>query len=537
MGILLPAMHGAALETATVKWVLEPTQVKAARGEIVSIKLKAEIPARYHIYALTEIKDGPLPTVIEIAPPELAALGGEIKHPKPHVEPGLGFDFPIETFAGHVTFEIPLKIADAAPLGEQQAFLALTSQLCDDKNCLFPQRAKLNLTLTIREAERKTGVASEIESTPEPEAPAAPVLSGDEAHIAAAREKGLLAFLWVAMVAGGLALLTPCVFPMLPITVSFFTKRKEVSRRRSIRDAAIYAFGIIGTFTLIGMLFALVFGATSLRTFSVDPWVNLAIAGIFIALALNLFGVFEIPMPTEWLNKVDSGARQGSGVSGILAMAFVFSITSFTCTVPFIGAVLLAASKGEWFMPLLGMLGFSAVFAAPFFVLALFPTLLKSLPKSGGWLNSVKVVMGFLELAAALKFLSTADLGFFDNAPTVLPRELFFGVWCALCLLATLYLLGQFKFAHDSDLQHVGGVRILCALLFLSLALWFCTGLLGNTFGKLEAFIPPASKAEPSRSSAVDPQEQTWIVDDLEAAQAESRRSSKPLFVNFTGFT
>jgi thiol:disulfide interchange protein len=230
---------------------------------------------------------------------------------------------------------------------------------------------------------------------------------------AAASGTGVSAsFVWFAATAGALSLLTPCVFPMVPITVSYFTQHAGTSRSASVRNAIIFALGIIATFTALGLALAILVGATGINQFAANPWVNLFITAIFLGFAFNLLGAYEIQVPPILLNKLDAATRNGasSGTVGALLMGLMFTLTSFTCTAPFIGTLLVTASQGQWQRPLAGMLAYSVIFALPFFILAVVPQWMARLPKSGGWLNSVKVVMGFLEIAAAMKFLSNADL-------------------------------------------------------------------------------------------------------------------------------
>ncbi|MCW8130285.1 MAG: thioredoxin family protein [Planctomycetota bacterium] len=562
------AAHAGAAELPAIEWSLKTPAVEAVPGKTVNVEVLAKLPAGYHTYSMRVFENGPLPTSLKVEPADLVTVVEKIAlAPAPVMKFDKGFNLEIEILEKDTTFTLPVTVSATAKPGTYDVTVTTMSQLCDEKECLLPKRAKLALKLTVVEAPAKTSAEAktppetktEPAKTPDekPEQPAktdkaenpektgetksaSPMtLSRDEQAIADARAKGLWSYFWAAVAAGAGALLTPCVFPMIPITVSFFTKRKEATRAAKVRDAFVYALGIVLTFSIIGMVFAGFFKATALRDFSANGWVNLVIALIFGTLAMNLFGVFEIPLPTEFLSKVDSSARGGGGgVVPILLMAFVFSITSFTCTVPFIGLVLVSASHGEWFMPLVGMLGFSMAFSAPFFLLALFPSVLKSLPKAGGWMNSVKVVMGFLELAAALKFLSTADI-YWNTGAHFLPRELFLGIWIALCVLTTLYLLGLFQFSHDSKVEFVGGVRILASTFFLACAFWLFSGYFGNTFGLLEAFIPQrpeAALAQPSGEPGTAPAEMTWL-SDFDAGVAEGKRTGKPVFVDFTGYT
>jgi thiol:disulfide interchange protein DsbD len=364
------------------------------------------------------------------------------------------------------------------------------------------------------------------------------------------KSEGIGSFLWFAMGAGALALLTPCVFPMIPITVSFFTKRSEKENSKALRDALFYAIGIMLTFTGLGVLLAAVFGATGIRDFAANGWINLFIAAIFVIFALNLFGAFEIQLPSGLMNKLNQKSNAGSGIVSVLLMALTFSITSFTCTVPFVGSTLIAASGGEWFYPILGMIGFSGVFAAPFFLLALFPSLMKKLPKAGGWMNNVKVVMGFVEIAAAIKFLSNADLVWNWG---VLPKELFLAIWVAICLLITIYILGFFRMHHDSKVDGIKASRAIWSIFFCAIGFYFLTGMFGKTLGELDAFLPPAEYRDLMNSSEISTSgtstnllnsnannsqvnEIVWLK-DYEEGLIMAKETGKPVFIDFTGFT
>ena len=357
--------------------------------------------------------------------------------------------------------------------------------------------------------------------------------------------QSIWSFIWLAMSVGALSLLTPCVFPMIPITVSYFTNHGAGNRAGAIRDAVIYALGIILTFTLLGVALAVVFGAAGINKFAANPYINLVITGIFLSFALSLFGAFHIGIPSSVLNKLDAFQRSkeqtgGTGGAGrviaLLLMGLTFSLTSFTCTAPFVGTLLVTAAQGKWFLPVAGMLAFSTVFALPFFVLALAPQLVAQLPKSGGWLNSVKVVMGLLEVAAAMKFLSNADLVWGWG---VFTREVVLASWIAVALLIGLYLLGKFRLALDSPVESLGAVRLLSAIVFLSLGFYFLTGLFGARLGEIESFLPPATgnSLAANKNDAQKSGEPSWITNDLDAALALAKKENKPVFIDFTGYT
>ena len=303
-----------------------------------------------------------------------------------------------------------------------------------------------------------------------------------------------------------------------------------------MRLAIVYSIGIIATFTILGMLLAVFVGAAGIQIFSANPWINIVIAAIFLIFAFNLFGAFEIRIPARLLTGLDALTRrkegEGSGVVGALLMGLTFTLTSFTCTSPFIGSIMVSSANGDWQMPLLGMLAFSVVFALPFFILALIPQWVAQLPRAGGWMNSVKVAMGFLEVAAAMKFISNVDLvwqwGFFT-------RDVILAVWIALGLLLTIYLLGFYQLAHDSKQERIGAMRLLATIVSLAVTFFLLTGLFGAKLGELESFLPPDLASNSSgRTGSNEP---TWIDNNYEAALAQAKAGNKRVFVDFTGYT
>ena len=257
---------------------------------------------------------------------------------------------------------------------------------------------------------------------------------------------------------GALSLLTPCVFPMIPITVSYFTSHSAYSRSQAIRNALIYGLGIVLTFTALGLGLAFAFGAGGVNQLAANPWINLLITAIFLGFALSLFGAFFIQIPPSLVTKLDGiTRRRGTGeLIGALLMGLTFTLTSFTCTSPFVGTVLVMAAQGSWKWPLVGMIAFSTIFALPFFVLALMPQLAAQLPKSGAWMNSVKVVMGFLEIAAAMKFLSNADLIWHWG---IFTRDAVLVIWIVIAILVAVYLIGKLPMWHEVSAQKITPIR------------------------------------------------------------------------------
>src|SRR6266511_3111655 len=364
-----------------------------------------------------------------------------------------------------------------------------------------------------------------------PQAP--PQASMDENLAKDLKGRGLFGFVWFAVIQGLLALLTPCVFPMIPITVSFFTKRDQKSSGAAVGQAGFFSLGIIFTYTAIGLALAGVAGPTGLTKLASSPWMNLFLTALFVVFALNLFGMFEIRVPTGLVSKLDAQAQTGQ-----MGTMLATILMGFTFTTTFVGTVLIYATQGEWFWAVVGMLAFATAFALPFFLFALFPRWLSSLPKSGGWLNSVKVVMGFLEIAAAFKFLSNVDLVW--RWETV-SRNLVLAAWIAIALVAAIYLLGKIQLPHDSPVERLGVPRMLFATSFFGVAFYLLTGLFGAPLGELDAWLPPEETNgrlmvvwRPGAAGKVA--ENVWI-ENYEMALQKARAENKPVFLNFTGVT
>jgi thiol:disulfide interchange protein DsbD len=338
-------------------------------------------------------------------------------------------------------------------------------------------------------------------------------------------------FLWLAASTGLLSLLTPCVFPMVPVTIAYFTNPDQ-RVTSGARRALLFGLGIIGTFTVLGLALAAVFGAAGLNRFAANPWVNLTLAALFLVFAANLFGWVEIRLPWRIINAADRSARdsrQGSS-PGALIMGATFTLTSVTCTAPFVGTLLVLASQGSWATPILGMIVYSTAFALPFVLLALAPGYVARLPRSGQWIRTLRVLIGLLELGAAIKFVSNADLvlrwGIFTR-PVVL-----FG-WMVLAIVGAAYLGRNLRgeFARR-ELRPLGMVPIAIALLLVA---WLGSGLSGKSLPQIEAFLPP-----PAPSALTAPAEGTvpgWRLNDYEGALTAARNSGKLVFVDFTGYT
>ena len=347
------------------------------------------------------------------------------------------------------------------------------------------------------------------------------------------------AFFWLAISAGAFALITPCVFPMIPITASYFAKHGGDSRQAAVKNAVLFGGGIIGTFTAVGLATSVLVGAAGMSRFAASPWVNLAIAAMFAVFAFNFFGFYEIRIPSGVLNRLDSLTRDraSSGSLGAVLMGGTFAVTTFTCTAPFVGTLLVLASQGQWQQPVVGLLLFSTTFAVPFFFLALAPRVLGKLPRSGGWLTSVKVVLGLIELGAALKFVSNADLvlgwGIFS-------RQVVLVSWAVICGVIAVYLLGLRFPVRSITRPHPIGATLAAG--FAIFGTWLGLGLDGRPLGEVEPFLPPRAEDTPAGALAMAERGEEhdglhWYQNDLDGALAAAREGGSRVFIDFTGYT
>ncbi|MGI9055955.1 MAG: protein-disulfide reductase DsbD family protein [Pyrinomonadaceae bacterium] len=507
-------------------------------GEKISAKLKAVIEGNWHLYAVEQPKGGPFPTKISVAENLPFEIDGKTSSPEPitKFDPNFGID--TKFFAEQAEFDVPLKTTAEAN-GDDLA-INVRYQVCDDAVCLPPKTVKVSFdgtedvkkSLVLSPSSLANSNSSATDTNSNIQQP-----TNDQGL--RTNDTSLWSFIWLAITLGALSLLTPCVFPMIPITVSYFTNHAERSRAKAVKLATVYSVGIIATFTILGMLLAIFVGAAGINLFAANPWVNIIITAIFLFFAFNLFGAYEINVPTSVLTKLDNITRskegEGGGIIGALFMGLTFTLTSFTCTSPFVGTILVSAANGDWQLPLVGMLAFSSVFALPFFVLALLPQYVSTLPRAGGWMNSIKVTMGFLEVAAAMKFISNVDLiwnwGIFT-------RSFVLSIWIALGVILAIYLLGKFQLFHDTKPERIGAIRLLSAVLSLAISFYLLTGLFGAKLGEIESFLPPDLENSSSKFfGGKSAEELTWINNDLEKAISQAKAENKKVFVDFTGYT
>ncbi|SHG66760.1 Thiol:disulfide interchange protein DsbD [Flavobacterium fluvii] len=427
----------------------------------------------------------------------------------------------------------------------------LNYQVC--KEVCINQEKKFNFTIpSASKTEAKVIVVDTANTNVAPlktEEVKQPVVSVPEAKVVSSKPevpKGLWSIFFIAFLSGFAALLTPCVFPMIPMTVSFFTKQSR-NKAAGIRNAIIYGISIILIYVILGLFVTWIFGADALNALSTNVWFNIVFFILLVVFATSFLGAFEIMLPNSWATKVDRQADRG-GVVGILFMALALAIVSFSCTGPIVGTLLVdAASKGG-IAPVVGMFGFSLALALPFMLFAMFPGWLNSLPKSGGWLNTVKVILGFLELALAFKFLSNADLVLQLH---LLEREVFLAIWIAIFGTLSLYLFGKITMPHDSPMPHISVGKLSLGLLSLTFTIYMIPGLWGAPLKLINAFPPPMEYSESpfgvGGSAAALPvaslpegakfgPHQIVVFDDYEKGLAYAKTVNKPIMLDFTGF-
>ena len=551
---LLVGVFGAPLvahaqNPVTWKAELAPKDLRAGEGGRVVVS--ATIEDGWYIYAPTTPPGGPNPTKITLADGSALEIKGKIAQPKPFVHLDEGFGMETQSFKKGVSFGLPVIVKTDAS-GAAKATIKARFQACNSRVCLPPKTVELPIAFTVAGGAARPDKLKADESVPtqtvvqetggktdekKDEKAVAPVTnsaslnggSGANGTTGAATTLGktakpnIFSFIALAFGAGLLAILTPCVFPMIPITVSLFSKQTEGNR---LVGPLAYCGGIIGTFTLIGVAVSVLFGASGLSLFAANPFVNVALATLFIVLAFNLFGVFEIVVPASVLNKVQPKGKK-TGILAPILMGFAFTLTSFTCTVPFVGTTLVSAATAGPLYPAIGMLAFSTAFALPFFLLALFPSYLANLPRSGQWLVSVKAFMGFLELAAAMKFLQVAD---YSLQLGLLTRPIFLAIWFTIAIVAGLYLLRLVRLPGDASTQKLGPGRTVLGVATLGVAAWLLAANNGVSLHDLDAYLPPRDYGAQQKVASA------WIENDLDKAKAQAKSEGKPILIDFTGY-
>ncbi len=503
-----------------VKWNITEQKVDESTLEL---HFKATIEEGWHLYS-NELPDGgPLATEVTYTTLEGVELSGELASNKKSVEEYVElFSMVLNFFEKEVTFVQRLKILSP----DYKIEGAIRYMGCNNLTCLTPTTEEFDFSSL------KGGV---VESVTSPVSVTSsflwtPVVDELREMESEEQEDRSLLYIFIAGFIGGLlALLTPCVWPMIPMTVSFFLKHSG-NRKKAIKSAVMYGFAIVIIYLMLGLLITTIFGASALNDLSTNAWFNIFFFLLLVLFAASFFGAFELTLPASWTTKLDAKADSTTGFVSILLMAFTLALVSFSCTGPIIGTLLVeAASSGITLSPVLGMLGFAIALAIPFVLFAIFPTIIKSLPKSGGWLNNVKVVLAFIELALALKFLSVADLAYGWN---ILPRETFLTLWIVIFFLLGLYLLGVIQFKHDSKPKYLSVTRLFLAIIPLAFAIYMIPGLWGAPLKAISAFAPPMS----TQTFNVLPHSTGVQFDDYDQAKAYAKEQNKPMFVDFTGY-
>jgi len=571
----------------TVCAQMNPVEVTTTFNKIsdteAEIVFNASIQPTWHMYSTNVVEDGPTPTTFNIDKIEgaevvgaLLAKGNVIKH----FEDMFGTD--VYFFENNGQFVQKIKLLG----GDYKIEGYLEYGACNDQNCTPPTSADFSFSGNVPAAAApvkveatkaepapatKVVAAAEPASTEEKQAEKAPAEeiaeeTADTATAAAPAEEtveetvdtatvaaatttvdnapemessfsGLIKIFILGLLGGLVALVTPCVWPIIPMTVSFFLKSSG-DKKKGMRDATIYGASIVVIYVTLGLAVTGIWGANALNSLATNAWFNIFFFLMLVVFAASFFGAFELTLPSSWSNAIDSKAEKTGGLLGIFLMAFTLTLVSFSCTGPIIGFLLVEVStSGNILAPTVGMLGFAIALALPFTLFAMFPSWLKSMPKSGGWMNTVKVVLGFVELAFALKFLSVADLAY---GWRILDRETFLAIWIALFALLGLYLLGKIKFPHDDeDEKKISVPRFFLALCSIAFAIYMIPGLWGAPLKAVSAFAPPMKTQDfnlaASRTTSSS-QEEAVHFSDYEEGMAYAKQHNKPVFVDFTGY-
>ncbi|MDA3927636.1 MAG: protein-disulfide reductase DsbD family protein [Prolixibacteraceae bacterium] len=525
-----------------ISWSFDQKKISNTEYEL---HFNATIEKGWHLYSDKLPEGGPIATSINFNSTEGFELVGNVEtNPVAEKVFDATFNMDLEYFSNKATFiqRIKLSSTDEATISGFVEFMS-----CNDETCTPPTEADFSFNI----GANTTSVVELVEET---------AIETDEAKD---ENRNLFLFFLFAFIAGLAAILTPCVFPMIPMTVSFFMHSSE-SKAKARWNAIIYGASIIAIYTVIGTLVAVLFGPGAANWLSTHWIPNIIFFVVFVVFAFSFFGMFEIVLPSFLVNRADKGADKG-GLAGSFFMALTLVLVSFSCTGPIVGAILVESAGGEVLMPIIGMFGFALAFALPFTLFAMFPQWLNNLPKSGGWLNSVKVVLGFIELALGLKFLSIADQTYHWG---ILDREVYIAIWIVIFTLMGFYLLGKLKFAHDSEVKHVSVPRLMLSIVTFSFVVYLIPGMFGAPLKAVSGYMPPmsthdfdfhkiireevslvtqsgtlASFAEENIEGCEEPKFAELLhlphglegYFDYEQGLACARAQNKPVFIDFTG--
>lgn len=528
----------------------------AGNGE-VNILATATVEQGWYMYDTNIPEGGPNPTMIEFDEIRGAVAVGDFKSVDKEAKVKFDeiFQMEIGSFTNSVTFAQRLKVTD------KSAFSVIgnvRAQACNDQTCtpplpvdfsfsgsnlpaslvvtgsatdVIPGTDTAALTEVVSAAQTDSNLSNSTLAPVNSDVLWTPVIEelkslsdGDDLADASLVSIFLKGLIW-----GFAALLTPCVWPMIPITVSFFLNRNKKSRKKAIQDASVYGLSIIVIYVTLGLIITAIFGASALNNLATSPVFNLIFFALLITFAFSFMGAFEMVLPASWTNKMDSKVDSSKGWLSLFFMAFTLALVSFSCTGPIIGWLLVdAATHGNFMAPTVGMFGFALALSIPFTLFAIFPSWLKTLPKSGSWLNTVKVVLGFIVLAVSLKFLSVADL---SSGWGILDRDIFLALWIVLFVVLGIYLLGKIKLKGDSEMKHVSLTRLVLAMLSFAFAIYMVPGLWGAPLKPLSAIAPPLSTLDFNLNG----ESKGLVFDDYETGMAYAAREGKPVLLEFGG--
>ena len=555
-----------ALTTVAFAQMVEPihfsAQLKTSSTDEAEIIFTAKIDKGWHLYSTELGEDGPISASFHINKMDGAQTVGKLMPRGKEVSQFDNmFGMKLRFFEGTGSFVQKIKFTKA----NYDIDCYLEYGACNDEMCLPPSQialVKKGQAPVVASTEKKDADKTKDKEKQEPavtmeqpvsatdstpSTPSAdiiektmtdegqmqklwkPVIEEMKAYDESTTDTSLFYIFLAGLVGGFLALFTPCVWPIIPMTVSFFLKRNK-ERKKAIREAVSYGVSIIVIYVLLGMLVTLLFGASALNALSTNAVFNIFFCLLLVVFAASFFGAFELTLPSSWSNKIDQKSESTSGILSIFLMAFTLALVSFSCTGPIIGFLLVAVStQGNLLAPIIGMLGFAIALAIPFTLFALFPSLLKSAPKSGGWMNTVKVVLGFIELAFALKFLSVADLAYGWH---ILDREVFISLWIVIFGLLAIYLFGWLKFPHDEPEHRTNVPQFFLGMISMAFSIYMLPGLWGAPLKAISAFAPPMNTQDFNLQETVVEAKYT----DYDEGMAAAARQGKPVMVDFTGF-
>lgn len=563
MLLLMIAWAAEAQILTPVKWEIK---LEDSDSSVKTLLFSAKLDNGWHLYDMNLPEGGPISTSFNYETLKGAkTVGSPVPSKKATTVYDEQFEMNLSWYAHEVSFTQKLEITNpkAFKVEGYVEFMA-----CNDENCLPPDKESFSFNQSNINVEKTLQAMAKVEDIPAEEladtvsvvgevsedvSVAKPNKTADtvgtssslvhsdlwepvieelkafgDTTVTAADTNWLFIF-FAGFLGGLIALLTPCVWPMIPMTVSFFLKRTK-DRKKAIRDAVTYGVSIIVIYLVLGLLITGIFGASALNDLSTNAIFNIIFFLLLVLFAVSFFGAFEIVLPSSWTNKLDMKADSTTGIISIFFMSFTLVLVSFSCTGPIIGTLLVqAASMGSKVGPAIGMFGFALALSIPFSFFAVFPNMLQSMPKSGGWLNSVKVVLGFLELALALKFLSVADLAY---GWRLLDREVFVVLWIVIFALLGFYLLGKIRFSHDSELKHVSVPRLFMAIISFGFSIYMIPGLWGAPLKAISAFAPPLY----TQDFSLYDNEVHAAFTDYEAGMEYAKRNNKPVMIDFSGY-